>query len=57
MSDIDKARRWAKVIAMEHQTPAYIVRRADGAININLTQRDTAWIDGSPLTLLEIVQP
>jgi hypothetical protein len=51
------ARRWAAVIAIERQSPAYIVRRADGVININLTQRETAWIDGSPLTLLETVQP
>ena len=56
-ASLTNARRWAAVIAMERQTPAYIVRRADGVININLTQRDMAWIDGSPLTLLETVQP
>jgi hypothetical protein len=57
MTDLDKARRWAALHANERQSPVYIYRRADGEININFTQRETAWIDGAALTLLETVLP
>ena len=57
MTDTDKARRWAALLANERQSPVYIYRRADGVLNINLTQRETAWIDGATLTLLETVLP
>lgn len=55
MNDLEKARRWATLYAMEQKTPVYIYRREDGKIDMTLVERNTAWIDGSAYTLLEVV--
>lgn len=50
------ARRWAALHANERKAPTYIYQTPNSEIVISLVER-TATIDGTPLELLEEVQP
>ena len=54
--DLAKARRWAWLHANERKAPTYIYQTPAAEIVISMVER-TATIDGTPLELLETVQP